>query len=352
MFNCQKCQKWFRDSCDLNRHLTRNKPCVKENSREINTQMSNNSKLVPNQSLPVPNQSLPVPNQSLPVPNQSLPVPNQSFSDENNTCKFCLHTFNHIGTKNRHLLICKFKDDPIRNLEIENDIIPELPESTTECRFCNKIYHNTSNLNKHITTCKEREVYKQILIKEKEQKTVTNNITINNNNCNNTINNKLILNFGQENLNHIQTENVINLLRDIRKEFGNDKVYLMAGNLVTSFDNYIRETPENNNLRIPDSKCLYAEVKIKNGWEKTSIDRSLNKAFKSSANQLYNKKEEINNHNERVFASEINQDIFSEIKQFSGKGFEHSYNPTELRKVQTNFKISKLKNKNEIDLDF
>ena len=341
MVSCVNCKKCFRNTYDLNRHLSRNKPCVGNNS--LGNSSVNEKSLTKD-----PKTSSGGPKTSSEDPKTSSGDPKTS-SEENNTCKYCLNTFSTKKHKNRHLLICKFKDDPIRILEIENDIIPELPESITECRFCNKIFFNTSNLNRHITICKEREVYKQILIKEKEQKNIT---IINNNNCNNTINNKLILNFGQENLTHIQTENIINLLRDIRKEFGNDQVYLMAGNLVNSFDNYIRETPENNNLRIPDSKCLYAEIRIPGGWEKTSVDRSLNKAFKSSANQLYNKKEEINNHNERVFASEINQDIFSEIKQFSGKGFEHSYNPTELRKVQTNFKISKLKNKNEIDLDF
>ena len=341
MVSCEKCKKCFRNTYDLTRHQSRNKPCGEEKTPENNTQMSNNSKSVPNPSLLVPNPSLP-------VPNPSLPVPNPSLSSESNTCKYCLHTFNHIGTKNRHLLICKYIDDPIRLLEIENDIIPELPESNTECRFCNKIFFNTSNLNRHFIKCKEREVYKQILIKEKTQITINNNNN-NYNNCNNTTinnNNKLILNFGQENLNHLQTENIINLLRDIRKEFGNDQVYLMAGNLITSFDNYIRETPENSNLRIPDSKCLYAEVKIENGWEKTSVDRSLNKAFKSSASSLYNKKEEIDTANERVFQSAANNDIFSEVKQFAKKGFEHSYRGEELRKVQTSFKVSKLKNKN------
>ena len=320
MFSCKKCGNVFRDQYNLTSHQSRNKPCVKNNTQVTST------------------------GDILEDPKQSLGDPKQSL-EENNTCRYCLNTFSTKKHKNRHLLICKYIDDPIRLLEIENDIIPELPESNTECRFCNKIYHNTSNLNKHITTCKEREVYKQILIKEKTQITINNNC---NNNCNNTtnINNKLILNFGQENLNHLQTENIINLLRDIRKEFGNDQVYLMAGNLITSYDNYIRETPENSNLRIPDSKCLYAEVKIENGWEKTSVDRSLNKAFKSSASSLYNKKEEIDTANERVFQSSANNDIFSEVKQFAKKGFEHSYRGEELRKVQTSFKVSKLKNKN------
>ena len=340
MFSCKKCGNVFRDQYNLTSHQSRNKPCVKNNKQVTST----------GGILITEKQSLITEKQSLITEKQSLETEKQSLATENNTCKFCLHTFTRIDNKNIHEKNCKYSDDPIRLLEIENDIIPSLPESNTECRFCNKIYHNTSNLNKHITTCKEREVYKQILIKEKTQITINNNC---NNNCNNTtnINNKLILNFGQENLNHLQTENIINLLRDIRKEFGNDQVYLMAGNLITSFDNYIRETPENSNLRIPDSKCLYAEVKIENGWEKTSVDRSLNKAFKSSASELYNKKEEIDTANERVFQSSANNDIFSEVKQFAKKGFEHSYRGEELRKVQTSFKVSKLKNK-VVDLDF
>ncbi len=350
MFSCEKCGKFFRDKYNFKSHQSRVKPCVKENNVNKIPLMTDFSNLVPNTTSTVPNTTSTVPNTTSTVPNTTSTVPNTTFSSENNTCKYCLHTFNHIGTKNRHLLICKYRDDPIRNLEIENDIIPELPESSTECRFCNKVFCRIDVLNKHITICKEREIYHKILIKEKEQK--VNNITINNN-CNNTtnINNKLILNFGQENLNHLQTENIINLIRDIRKEFGNDQVYLMAGNLITSFDNYIRLPPENNNLRIPDSKSLYAEVRIPGGWEKTPVDRSLNKAFKKSANELYNKKEEINNYNERVFASEKNQEIFSEVKHFKDKGFNYGAGE-ELRKVQTGFKVSKLKNKVENDLDF
>lgn len=338
MVECINCQKSFRNNYDLLRHQSRSKPCVNENTIKKITPMTRKD----------PKQSFRDPKQSFGDPKQSFRYPKQSF-EGNNTCRYCLHTFTTKKHKNRHLLTCKYHDDPIRLLEIENDIIPELPESITECRFCNKMYHNTSNLNKHMTNCKEREIYKQILIKEKSQITINNNNNnCNNVNCNNTINNKLILNFGQENLNHLQTENIINLLREIRKEFGNDQVYLMAGNLITSFDNYIRETPENNNLMIPDSKCLYAEVKIENGWEKVSIDRSLNKAFKSSASELYNKKEEINETNERVFKS-INTKIFSEVKQFANKGFIHGCGE-ELRQVKTDFKLSKLKNK--VILDF
>ena len=119
----------------------------------------------------------------------------------------------------------------------------------------------------------------------------------------------------------------------------------MAGDLITSFDNYIREEPENNNLVIPDSKCLYAEIKTSEGWEKESIDIFLNTSFKDRANKIYNKKEEINIHNERVFKNTNNVGVFSELKQFGNKGFGHSYSGKNLRTVRTNYKLNKLKNK-------
>ena len=80
------------------------------------------------------------------------------------------------------------------------------------------------------------------------------------------------MNFGKENLNHIETERIIGLLRDIRKEYGDNKVYLMAGNLIDSFDNYIREKPENRNIVIPNQKSIYGNVKTDNGKRWRLID--------------------------------------------------------------------------------
>ena len=37
--------------------------------------------------------------------------------------------------------------------------------------------------------------------------------------------------------------------------------------------------------------------------------------------------------------------MFSEVNNFAGRGFGHSYNATDLRTVRTNFKVAKLKNK-------
>ena len=151
------------------------------------------------------------------------------------------------------------------------------------------------------------------------------------------------MNFGQENLSHLQTENIINLLREIRKEYGDNQVYLMAGNLVDSFDNYIRENPENQNIVIPSCNSQYGNIKTDKGWEKVSLDKCLNKAFKRSANELYNKKETIQNCNEKVFKSETNKQIFSEVKHFVHNGL--SGNNDDIRQIKSSFKLSKLKDR-------
>jgi hypothetical protein len=50
MFNCKKCQKWFRDNCDLKRHQLRIKPCVKKNN-DILSEICKKDNLDPKHSL-------------------------------------------------------------------------------------------------------------------------------------------------------------------------------------------------------------------------------------------------------------------------------------------------------------
>ena len=85
----------------------------------------------------------------------------------------------------------------------------------------------------------------------------------------------------------------------------------------------------------------FGNIKTEAGWKKMSADRCLNRAFKSSANELYNRKEAINNHNELVFKSLTNKQIFSEVKHFGVNGL--SGNSDEIRQIKTTFKIGKLK---------
>ena len=166
-----------------------------------------------------------------------------------------------------------------------------------------------------------------------------------------TNNNKLVLNFGNT-IDNTKIEELIECLRIISKEFyiPNEQHYLMAGELINKYDRLLMKTPENNNLIISDPKCLYAEARIDNGWEKVSVNDSLNSSFKDRANRITEKQTDIDTLNERVFKNTTNQKIFSEVKQFAKKGFGHSpVGKDELYKVKANHKINKLKNKVTVD---
>ena len=78
----------------------------------------------------------------------------------------------------------------------------------------------------------------------------------------------------------------------------------MAGTLIESFDNLIRENPQNRNIVIPSCNSPYASVKTDQGWKTQSVDKTIDRAFKRSAKELYDQKETINDHNERVFKSD------------------------------------------------
>ena len=229
-------------------------------------------------------------------------------------------------------------------MEIKNKIKPKEAESKTECRFCNNGFHNTSNLKKHLLICKEREEYHQTLLnKQTVQHQIINNGIINNNNININV-------FGKESTEHIKAEKLIQMLRELSLEYNKDQVYLSAGEFINLVNRYIREIPENDNFSIPDTKGLYAEIKTSTGMEKVAIDRYLEKSFKSSAKTILDKKESINDHNERVFKIKKNNDMFIEVKGFAKDGFRHT--PRNCvgtpRQIRSSYKIGMLK-REEID---
>ena len=301
---CGLCNHVFRDNYNLTKHLSRSKPCVKEN---ISLKEGKN--------------------QSLDKQKDSL--------DKQKKCCFCLNNFFNKETMKRHQQKCKQRDDPIRLLEVEQKIEPVLPDSKTCCRFCDKELSRISYLNKHLIICKKREEYHQML-------NLNNNII--NNNFNNIIN---IINFnipGQES-DQVLTEHIIDRLREFPKKTI-DSICLMAGNLICSYDNLLRKDPRNQNIIIPEPKSLYAEIVTPNGWKKESADTCLNKTFKNSANKLFDRKDEIDNYNKKVFKIKQNIEIFSEVKKFGINGFAE--NTRDVQKIKTSFKVDKLK-KRELD---
>jgi hypothetical protein len=354
MSSCKNCGTCFRDKWVLERHMSRIKPCKKVNILIQNDNQSLEEKIsISGEKISTSEEKISTSEEKISTSEEKI-----STSEEKNQsikCEFCLNIFHCKKYKKIHQENCKLKNDPIRLLEIEKKIKINIPGSKTECRFCNKDFCRLSVLNKHIIHCKEREDYhKQLLTKSTEMQ-IQNIGTLNNGtmNINNgTVNNITINNFGQESLDHLQIEKTIDLLRKIRAEYDAEDVYISAGELIISFDKYIREVPENRNISIPDPKGIYANIKTTEGWEMHLIEKVLNKGFKKSANLLYDTKNSINDHNTRVFESNTNKSIFTEIKDFANKGFKHSkYGDTKSRQIKTSYKISKLKKKQE-PIDF
>jgi hypothetical protein len=142
MVSCEKCSKHFRDNYDLSRHMSRIIPCK--------------VKTIKNSNL---------------TENKTDCIKGKTDCLGDNFCKYCLNEFSSKKYKNIHETSCKQKDDPIRLLEIEQDINPVLPDSKTCCRYCDKKLSRTALLNKHTLICKERIEYHALLEKQKNQNT-------------------------------------------------------------------------------------------------------------------------------------------------------------------------------------
>jgi hypothetical protein len=352
MFSCKRCGKNFRDNYILNRHLSKMKPCEDKNKKPDMIHQEQNEQ---NTSFGL--QKEPLSSQKEPLSSQKEPLSSQKEPLDKNKCGYCLYSFCNNYSLRRHQENCKSKDDPVRLLEIEKGIEPCLAASKTECRFCNKLFFNTSKLNKHNLNCKDRKKYHdELLNKPTRKSTIGNNINVNNNYINNgTINNSITINLlGNEDTSHIDIYKIIENLRKLNNEYGNEHIYLQAGEMVINYDEILREVPENKNLYLPDDRSIYAEVKIEDGWKKMERENVLNTSFKNSAKKLYESQESINSVNEKVFKTKSIQNVFKEVGEFSKKGFKHNsassvveeYNQEDKKKIYKQFKINQLKKKN------
>ena len=176
---CERCLKEFRYASELARHLSRKTICEAVEVEEIKYEK----------------------------------------------CKYCHKKLSSIQSKKRHEETCKYKDDYVRNLEIELEI-GEIEYSNTKCRFCEKDMR-ADHLFRHESACKEKEIYKEKLIKLKGHKGTTINNTINNNtyNDNKTINdNRTIVYWKDINVNldvsHMNEEMIFDIYRECLESEG------------------------------------------------------------------------------------------------------------------------------------
>ncbi len=304
MVECKKCGMCFRDNYGLSRHMSRVKPCSIKNEKMIFIKEKNDEQ-----------KELFDEQKELSGEQKELSGEQKELSGEQKElCVFCMTTFYNNSSLKRHQKICKLKDDPIRLLEIKNQIKVKFPESKNECRFCNKILYNTSKLNSHLKFCKKREDYHGSLLKQPEQ-TLINYGTINNN-TNNIQNNIIVLNFGSENLDNIKVEDIMN---DVYEVIGNNSDannYIMAGKLLTRFEERVKENPENKNTKLRSLTSNYGEIKTSTGTKKVKLKKFLENCIKNTARNFNIKKKEI-----KTKDRETNS-IFNEVDTYAKNGFE------------------------------
>ena len=307
MVECKICGYLFRDNYKLNRHMSRIKPCTPKNSSENNDNSVKTSNNCAKTS-------------------ENCAKTSNNCAKTSNNCIYCLSTFANKYNLNLHKNVCKYRDDPVRLLEIENDICPEPPESKTECRFCNNNFFNVSNLNKHVKVCKERKDYHQKLLKQKKVEihntTInnTNNGTINNNN--NTININV---FGQESLDHISNDDFMKYLLKNFKKY--DKltdqtdINTFSGNFVLEFDRMMSENPENRNALLTNIKAEFGIINNRHYRFEDFVQKVLSNAAKKLSER------------EDLFSENSDKDIsFSSLMMSDAR--EYTSNYRELPKKQ------------------
>ena len=346
MVECKNCGHWFRDNYKLNRHLDRLKPCINKNTQSVQNQGE--------QIHPSDEQIHPSDEQIHPSDEQFHPLDEQIHPL--NKCVYCSNTFYNNSSLKRHTLICKMKEDPIRLLEIKYKINPVTPESKLDCRFCNKTLSTMQKLTNHFKVCKEREDYlNELLNKETCQvNNVTNNNVTNNNITNNTFNdnranNIFILSFGNENLDNIRVEDIMNDVNKLIEENGNSNNYIIAGKLLTKFEERVKENPENKNIKLRSINSNYGEIKTDRGMKKVKIEKFLDSCIKNTAKNFNKKKSSIKTKNRET------KKILNHVDTYATIGYKI---PTEIDSLEISedskedlkeFIIDKNLEKDEID---
>ena len=326
MVQCTNCLRVFRNNWTLDRHLTRITPCLSHPDSTLDTQKA----------------TLNTQKATLNTQKATLDTQKATLDTQKATCKYCKEYSSSINLK-RHEQTCKFKDDQVRQLEINLGISPKgTPDCKTECRYCNKNLSKVYLLNRHSFNCEAKECYRQELMNPpKTGNTIINNGIINNSITNNVTN--IIVIMKPEYTDHLTVEQSLKYLSAVKKDNPGADVYGMAQEYILYYDDFINEDPRNCNVIIPNIKSSYGEMKTSGGWIKKSVTKCLDSSLKCTAKLLTDKRDSMELQ-VGGFKSDITKGIFSEVKQFASKGLRHStHGSRDLNEFKTSLKINKLR---------
>jgi hypothetical protein len=207
------------------------------------------------------------------------------------------------------------------------------------CERCGKAFRDNFDLNRH--NLRKKPCIKNIIKNDKSVKTDTsgNNVTIINNVTNNITNNINIINiFGNEDLSHIDPEQIIDKLRELNRI--KDEDYNKAGKLVISFHGFVNKNENNHNLILPNIQSKFVKVKTTEGIILQPIEETVDNFMKVRAGQLVTFKDKINENNEKVFQSEKSRRTWKNIESFGKDGMKHTFTYNDTRQMKTNVKVN------------
>lgn len=239
-------------------------------------------------------------------------------------CKYCKKPLSSKKTQERHEQTCKFKDDHVRNLELELGIDIVYEFCNTKCRFFDKTTRS-DHLLRHEGACKAKEIYKTKLqnmlhahnskqfIKNKTiNNTINNNTT--NNNINNTVNNYIILKpFGKENLDHITPTFLLKLMDNAKCKFAKEREKHRFARMLYRAIHANPDHPENHNMLIPSLKGSTALVYTDEGFEHIHRKIAENQVLDTLADVTY---ENISTQHEDESEEQSRQQCKSKYERF------------------------------------
>lgn len=232
-------------------------------------------------------------------------------------CKYCKRSLVSKKTQCKHEKICRYKDDFVRNLELEMDIDVQYEYSSDTCRFCDMTMR-PNNLIRHENTCKAKEEYKLKLQnmlhahrKKQDGNTTINNI-YNHNGDNNTININLRP-FGKENLEHITPTFLLKLMDAAKCQFAKEREKHRFARMLYKAIHGNPKYPENHNMLIPSMKGSTALVYTEEGFEHIHRKIAENQVLGTIADVTY---EKIAVENEDTEEEERRKECKSKYKTF------------------------------------
>ncbi len=262
--NCKKCDRVFRDTYDLQRHIMRKTPCdpVKSESNPKKSLSRHCDKIIADTG-------------SGPSTDLELVVVDEHLSMLDNKCSYCDKLFSTSSNLARHIKsTCKIKKQQDEDKEI---IFQNLLLRIEAVEQDNKKLHKK---NEKLDRKNER-LERKITYSGKNINNGTINNTTNTGIVNNTIN---IIAFGKEDISHITNKEWMRII---------NRQYRSIEDLVvkTHFD---KNKPENHNIYISNIKSKYIMVHDGKNWCIKDKRDTIDDLYDEKAYIIFNKVDELN----------------------------------------------------------